>query len=139
MEPINVLCGVIVQNGKVFAARKPKGKPHGGLWEFPGGKQEAGESEQDCLARELSEELRVNANIKNLISRQLIENRNSHFHLIAYFVDIGQQLVTPTEHDKMMWLDDWQLFSLQWSPADIDIVKLIVQKIAKMSDSKQSP
>jgi 8-oxo-dGTP diphosphatase len=134
MKPVDVLCGVIVKNGQIFAARKPPGKKFGGLWEFPGGKRHDHESEKECLTRELNEELNIKADVKNLISRQLVESSGFKFNLIAYFVEIGSDTVSPTEHDKTTWLDEWQLFSLQWSPADIDIVKLIVQKKVKLEN-----
>lgn len=135
MKLIDVLCGVIVKNGKIFAARKPLAKKLGGLWEFPGGKRHDNETEKECLTRELHEELNVKAKVKNLISRQMVASPALRFNLIAYFVEIGSDIVNPTEHDKTIWLEDWQLFSLQWSPADIDIVKLITQKKVKLEDS----
>ena len=58
--------GIIVRNGKIFIGQRPEGKPLAGLWEFPGGKLEAGETIEQCLKRELKEELDVEAEIGNI-------------------------------------------------------------------------
>lgn len=62
-EPIHVSAGIIVQNGRVLVCQRRPDQAHGGKWEFPGGKREAGESIEQCLRRELHEELGIEAEI----------------------------------------------------------------------------
>ena len=54
-----VSAGIVCRNGKILICQRPKGKSLAGFWEFPGGKLEEGESLQDCLKRELKEELDI--------------------------------------------------------------------------------
>lgn len=56
---VEVAIGLVWRDGRLLIARRPEGVPLGGLWEFPGGKVEAGESAEDCLLRELREELSI--------------------------------------------------------------------------------
>jgi 8-oxo-dGTP diphosphatase len=62
-------CALIDADGRVLVAQRPEGKSMAGLWEFPGGKIEAGESPQQALARELSEELGIRASIGPPVTR----------------------------------------------------------------------
>ena len=59
----HVTAGLIIQNGKLLITQRPLNKLFGGLWEFPGGKQQEGETLEQCLAREISEELNINIQI----------------------------------------------------------------------------
>ena len=63
---IRVSAGIIRKEGKILICRRGQGRKHAGLWEFPGGKQEAGETAADCLARELQEELGIAASESDL-------------------------------------------------------------------------
>ena len=59
MTEKRVICAVILRDGTVFLARRAPGQKHAGLWEFPGGKTESGESDEACLEREMAEEFGV--------------------------------------------------------------------------------
>jgi len=63
IDPIQVSAGILARGGRVLVCRRRADQPHPGKWEFPGGKCEAGESVEDCLRRELREELGVDAEI----------------------------------------------------------------------------
>jgi len=57
MQPLIVTAAIICRDGEILITRRPEGKRQGGMWEFPGGKLEGGESPADCLCREIREEL----------------------------------------------------------------------------------
>ena len=87
-EAIKVTAAVIVENGRVLIAQRPPGGRHPGDWEFPGGKVEPGESPEECLARELAEELGVAV----AVGERLAEVRHVYpdlsIHLMAFACEI---------------------------------------------------
>jgi mutator protein MutT len=66
-HPIEVSAGLVFRGGKLLITRRPPGSHLGGLWEFPGGKREAGESFEQCLRRELAEELGIEVQVLELV------------------------------------------------------------------------
>lgn len=79
----DVTCGLIRdQQGELLIARRPDDALLGGLWEFPGGKQEAGESLEDCLARELAEELGIQVYVNDLFTQ--VQHAYTHFRITLY-------------------------------------------------------
>jgi 8-oxo-dGTP diphosphatase len=68
-DPVDVSAGVIIQNGRVLVCQRLPGERHGSKWEFPGGKRESGESIEECLRRELREELDIAAEVGELVWR----------------------------------------------------------------------
>lgn len=115
--PTRVVAAVWRRDGKVFAARRPPGKQHAGLWELPGGKVEPGERDEDALARELSEELGVRVTV----GAHVYTAATAHIDLAAYEVESGDA-PTPTEHDAVQWVEPSQIGALAWAPADVPIV-----------------
>jgi len=66
MQPLIVTAAIICRDGEILITRRPEGKRQGGLWEFPGGKLEGGESPAACLCREIREELDLDIRIDSL-------------------------------------------------------------------------
>src|SRR5438045_8484040 len=84
---IRVVAGILRDpHGRVLVARRPAGVPHAGLWEFPGGKVEHGESDVQALARELREELGVSIGPATLFRRVLWPYPKGEVELLAYDV-----------------------------------------------------
>lgn len=128
MKQIEVVCAVFVRDGLVFSARKKPHKTQGGLWEFPGGKLEAGETPEAALYREISEELSVVCDINDFIGKNIHAYEHATVSLSAYFAYLQSEDIKLVDHDKGIWLPPWQLFSLQWAQADIELVKLVQKK-----------
>jgi mutator protein MutT len=76
--PIEVAAGLVFRGGKLLLTQRPPGSHLGGLWEFPGGKREGGESFEQCLGRELAEELGIEVQV-----HELVEELTHHYPEVA--------------------------------------------------------
>lgn len=122
---ITVLCGIISNSeGKVFIARRRPGKSMAGKWEFPGGKLELGESEQDCLKRELLEELGMQVEVVE----KLVENEHYYetfsIRLIAYKCDFISATFALTDHDAYEWVKPDVLSNYELAEADVPFIEM---------------
>ena len=123
---INVVAAAIEQDGKIFCAQRPEGKSLGGFWEFPGGKVEEGESLYTAIEREIKEELKCSIKAIEIIG----ENRHEYEKIIVNLTAIKCNLVegepVADEHSKLIYLNKENLESLVWAPADIPLVKKVI-------------
>jgi A/G-specific adenine glycosylase len=101
--------GVILQEGKVLIGRRPEEKLLGGLWEFPGGKRDHGETLENCLKRELKEELAVSVIVG--ASLGAFEHTYTHFSITvhAFYVDIAEGQPQALDHTELAWVDPGEL------------------------------
>jgi 8-oxo-dGTP diphosphatase len=118
-----VAAAVIIQDGNVLIARRKDGEPHAGYWEFPGGKIEEVESPQECLERELIEELGLLVRAGKIIAES--EDRSEHgtFTILAIEAELLSGEVTV--HDRMEWVNIKDLPGYRLAPAD----KALAEKI----------
>ena len=79
--PIEVAAGLVFRGGKLLITQRPPGSHLGGLWEFPGGKREAGESFEQCLRRELAEELGIEVEVHDLVEEMTHHYPDRSVHL----------------------------------------------------------
>lgn len=100
-------------DGAVLMARRPPGGRHGGLWEFPGGKVEAGETDEEALARELLEELGAVAEVGALIAM----GQDERIELWCYAVRLLSE-PQALDHDALCWVSPDDLRALPSPPAD---------------------
>lgn len=121
MKTIEVVAGIIINDNKVFVAQRAYGKFQGG-WEFPGGKIEEGETKEQALMRELNEELEIEVNVGKLI--KTIEYTYPDFHLImhCFLTTIKKGNPNLLVHQNAKWLTKEQLNSINWVPADLEIL-----------------
>lgn len=127
---INVVGAVLVRDGTVFAAQRSSTMALPGMWEFPGGKVEVGETPQEALKRELEEELLCGAEIGDLVESTTYEYDFGFVTLTTFystFVDGEPQL---TEHSDMRWVPANELAELDWAPADIPAVERVIKDLA---------
>lgn len=127
---INVVGAVLTDGTKVLAAQRGEGMSLAGMWEFPGGKIEQGETPQDALRRELQEELLCAAEIGEKVETTEYEYDFGTVTLTTYFGTIIDQEPTLTEHSDVRWIDAKDLRSLIWAPADIPAVDRVVAHFA---------
>ncbi len=121
MKNIEVVAALILDDRKLLATQRGYGEFEGG-WEFPGGKIEPNETPEQALAREIHEEL--NADIKVGPLLLTIEHDYETFHLTMhnYLCNLKSDSIELLEHKAAKWLDDAELDSLDWLPADIQII-----------------
>lgn len=121
MKVTNVTAALIWQDGKVLLARRSPGEKHAGGWEFPGGKQENDESKEDCLKRELREELGIEAEIGERFVDVSYEYPDGMIFLSAYHVVGFSGEISLHVHDKLVFLDPGKIQAEDILPADREI------------------
>ncbi|MFT4253552.1 MAG: 8-oxo-dGTP diphosphatase MutT [Caulobacter sp.] len=111
-------------DGRVLICQRPEGKSLAGLWEFPGGKVEKGETPEECLIRELHEELGITVAQACLAPFVFASHTYEKFHLLMplYLLRRWEGLVTAREHKAMAWVKPDKLGDYDMPPADIPLV-----------------
>lgn len=121
--PIIVTAALIEQNGKWLIARRKADRKMGGYWEFPGGKLEANETPEQCLQRELREELCIETAIGDVLAAADFEFQGTVYHIVAYGVVHISGKIVLTDHDALVWVTPADLRHYRLTPADRDIVE----------------
>lgn len=124
-NPIVVIAAIIEKNGKWLIARRKPEKKMGGLWEFPGGKLEPNETPEQCLMRELREELNIETSIGKMLTEAHFRFQNNAYHIIAYEATHLQGDITLIDHDDLAWVNPSELQHYALTPADADIVEFL--------------
>jgi 8-oxo-dGTP diphosphatase len=130
-----VACALVDRDGRVMAAQRPVGKDHAGLWEFPGGKIEAGETPEHAIVRELYEELQIEP-CETCVQPLTFTTHTSGDRSITLLLYLCRQwdgFVRPTEGQSIKWLYSDRLSELDWVAADIPLVNYIRDNLPKGS------
>lgn len=129
-----VTAGVITRDdGKVLLVRRGPQESLSGYWEFPGGKVEEDESEAECLARELKEELGIQVEVGKFLSESHYVYEHGDFLLKAFSARIVSGKLALSVHDELSWVNSTELESYRLAPADIPIAQsLETQSTSKM-------
>jgi 8-oxo-dGTP diphosphatase len=119
-----VACALIDADGRVLLAQRPEGKAMAGLWEFPGGKVEAGELPEQCLTRELKEELAITIREPCLAPLTFASHSYPDFHLLMplYVCRRWEGTITALEGQKLAWVRPNRLRDYEMPPADIPLI-----------------
>ena len=117
-------CALVDTDGRVLIAQRPAGRPMAGLWEFPGGKVEAGERPEDTLIRELKEELGIIVDEACLAPLAFASHSYPQFHLLMplYVCRRWQGTVMALEGQKLAWVRPNRLREYPMPPADEPLV-----------------
>ncbi len=122
-----IACALIDPDGRVLMAQRPAGKNLAGLWEFPGGKMEAGERPEDTLIRELREELGIEVKEPCLAPFSFASHSYADFHLLMPLYICRRWEGTPQtlEHEAIKWLRPKDMAQLKLTPADIPLIPML--------------
>jgi len=123
-----VAAAIIVSEGKVLLARRKRGDSHQGYWEFPGGVVEAGETIEECLVRELREELGVAATAGEVIARNECRSEHGSIDLVALRAYLAEGAFTLTAHDEVEWVKPRDIGRYRLAPADRPIAKALAER-----------
>jgi len=127
MKQIEVVAAIIHDGeGRVFATQRGYGEWQD-FWEFPGGKMEPGESPEDALKREIWEELETKIVIERLIKTIEYDYPKFHLTMHCFWCRIESGNLTLKEHEAARWLNGDELESVDWLPADKEVLSEIIQ------------
>jgi 8-oxo-dGTP diphosphatase len=117
-------CALIDADGRVLLAERPAGRSMAGLWEFPGGKVEAGERPEQTLIRELAEELGIVVEEDCLAPLTFASHGYADFHLLMplYVCRRWHGIVTPREEQKLAWVRPNRLRDYAMPAADVPLI-----------------
>jgi 8-oxo-dGTP diphosphatase len=123
---LRVAAGIIERDGQVLIARRKLGRREALKWEFPGGKVEPGESPEECLVRELREELAVEARVGEPVGASVHAYEWGAIELLAYRVAlISGEPRALADHEEVRWAAVAALAAYDFAAADVPIVELV--------------
>lgn len=123
-----VAVALVDADGRVLIAQRPEGKQLAGLWEFPGGKIEAGERPEETLIRELREELDITVKEPCLAPLSFASHRYNDFHLLMPLYVCRRWEGTPraVEHQAIRWVQPNRLREFPMPPADEPLIPALI-------------
>ena len=137
MKALQVVCAILEKEGQILLCRRSPGRREGGLWEFPGGKIEPGESPSEALDRELREELGVECSI----GQELCRSRHPYSHGLIELIALQASHLGGEfqlrDHDAIAWARPSELTLYGLSPADVPIAESL-KALSPSSNSASS-
>ena len=127
-KQIYVVGAVIVSQGKVLCVQRGPNGSLPGMWEFPGGKIEPGETPQAALSREIQEELRCDIAVGDEVTTTSHEYEFGVVHLTTFYCDLVSGTPHLVEHTDLVWSEPSDLRRLEWAPADIPTIEIVEQR-----------
>ena len=127
MKQIEVVAAIIRKDDKIFATQRGYGEWKD-WWEFPGGKMEAGETPEEALKREIREELSTEVSVDEFLCTAEYDYPAFHLTMHCFWCHIESGSLTLKEHEAAKWLSKDDLDSVEWLPADLEVVKRIMIK-----------
>jgi len=123
--PLRVLAAVLEKNGRWLIAKRKKGDRFAGLWEFPGGKLERDETPEECLARELFEELGIRARVGRYLGSVCYSSPGFAIELIAYAASPLAGSFHLQDHEEVRWVSPSEVSHFALTEPD----KLLLEKL----------
>ncbi|WP_121079315.1 (deoxy)nucleoside triphosphate pyrophosphohydrolase [Sphingomonas trueperi] len=122
-----VVAAAMIEDGRVLVQQRPEGTSLAGLWEFPGGKIEPGESPEAALARELDEELGVAVDPAALVPLTFASEAlaDRHLMLLLYRLDRWEGVPEARHASALAWADSAALRGLSMPPADVPFLEVL--------------
>ncbi|MGH7087801.1 MAG: 8-oxo-dGTP diphosphatase MutT [Stellaceae bacterium] len=127
-----VVCAALIDaDGRVLLAERPAGKPMAGLWEFPGGKIDAGETPETALVRELEEELGIDVASSDLVPLTFASHAYEHFHvlLLLYLCRRWTGEIGPREAQRVAWVHTARFADYPMPDADRPLLAALCKRL----------
>ena len=122
MQQIKVTCAIIMFNKKILVVQRSENMKLPLKWEFPGGKIENGEGEEDCIRREIKEELNITIDLITRLSPSNYNYPTFSIELIPFVANYLDGEIKLTEHKQYLLLEKEDLARLDWAEADIPVL-----------------
>lgn len=135
MKSIEVVAAIIHKDDRILATQRGYGEFIGG-WEFPGGKVEPGEDGPSALRREILEELNACVIVENKLITVTHQYESFHLTMHCYWCELTSDFEL-LEHEAARWLAVDELDSVDWLPADIDVVMAIKQHLGECHEQQR--
>ncbi len=126
LKTLDVVCAILEQDGKILLAQRPLHADQPSLWEFAGGKVEAGETQPDALVRELREELGIEARPTRYIASHQREVSQRLITLHAWHVPAFTGTPETHYHSQLAWCSPREALSYDLAPADIPLLEAFI-------------
>lgn len=120
---INVTCAIIEQDGFVLAAQRSAAMRMPLKWEFPGGKIDPGETPEECLRRELVEEMGIHVCVRKSLPASTHHYPTFAVTLHPFICSINSGVIVLHEHAAIVWLSPEKLHTLDWAEADVPVIE----------------
>ncbi|MBQ6754009.1 MAG: 8-oxo-dGTP diphosphatase MutT [Bacteroidales bacterium] len=125
MKQIEVVAAIIQDSeGRIFATQRGYGEWKD-WWEFPGGKMEEGETPEEALVREIREELSTEISVYEFLYTVEYDYPKFHLTMHCYLCSLLTEALHLNEHEAAKWLTKYELDSVKWLPADLEVVERI--------------
>ncbi|QKC86075.1 8-oxo-dGTP diphosphatase MutT [Mesorhizobium sp. NZP2077] len=121
-------CALVDTDGRVLLAQRPEGKQFAGLWEFPGGKVEPGETPEQCIIRELHEEIGIETDIPCLAPLTFASHSYDDFHLLMplFVCRRFRGIAQPREGQALKWVRPREMRDYPMPPADAPLIPFLI-------------
>ena len=128
MKTVEVAAGLICHEGRYLVAKRKAGVHLAGFWEFPGGKREEGETLEECLRRELFEELSIQVDLPKPVRtiRHAYESQTIELHFFRCVIEAGTP--APLDCDELRWVLPHEMLDLRFPPADQPIIEALQEE-----------
>jgi len=126
---IEVAAAIIVNGGKILIAQRAENQNLAGKWEFPGGKVESGETPEECLVREIKEELGIKIEVDKFFAESIYRYATGTIKLIAYKARWIEGEYKLSVHSQIKWVKPDELEYYDLAPADISFVKKLKDEL----------
>jgi 8-oxo-dGTP diphosphatase len=122
-----VVASVITQENKVLIAQRAKKDALYEKWEFPGGKLEIGETDHECLKRELQEEFGIDATIGDYLCTSIFEYKGEPMEMVVYYVPSYTGILALYDHKQLKWVTKQELSLYEFPDADKPIIEKLLE------------
>jgi 8-oxo-dGTP diphosphatase len=122
---MEVTCAIILQDQRVLATRRSAAMPHPLKWEFPGGKVTGGETPEQCIRREIREELGVKVAVERRLPSICHRYETHLVSLIPFICHIREGTVALSEHGEYRWVPCGELDEIDWLDADVEVARMV--------------